>query len=117
MKSYKVLLLLLCINYIYSVTLSCSEVIDPTKEACTNAGVSEEDKERGFMYCCYLKYKEARDKKEREKCKRLTEYQYNNIDDYVKYNKLLETETDDFSVECSSIFLKFSFLSLILLLF
>ena len=117
MKSYQVLLSLLCINYIYSATLSCDDVEIPTKEACISAGLSGEDKERGYMYCCYIRYKKAGNKKERETCEKLNEYQYKNIDDYVKYNKLLETETDDFIVECSSIFLKFSFLSLILLLF
>jgi len=116
MKSYQVLLSLLCINYIYSVTLSCTDVVNPTKEAC-NAVLSGEDKEKGYMYCCYVKYKVAGDNKEIERCRGLTEYQYKNIDDYVKYNKIYHSRSDDFNVECSSIFFKFSFLSLILLLF
>ena len=116
MKSYQVLLSLLCINYIYSATLSCTDVENPTKEACINAGLSAEDIERGYMYCCYIRYKVAGDNKERERCRRLTEYQYKNIDDYVKYYKLLDIGNEDFNVECSSIFFKFSFLSLILLL-
>ena len=116
MKSYQVLLSLLCINYIYSATLSCTDVENPTKEACINAGLSEEDKERGYMYCCYVKYKYAGNNDIRERCRRLNEYQYKNIDDYVKYYKLLDIGNEDFNVECSSIFFKFSFLSLILLL-
>ena len=114
MKSYQVLLALLCINYIYSETPRCKHIENPTKEAC-NSGLTDEDKKNGYMYCCYARYKRA-DGKERTDCVGLTDYQYKSIDDYVKYIKLIEIENDDLNIECGSIFFKFSFLSLILLL-
>ena len=115
MKIYQVLLILLCINYIYSVTVDCRRVENPSKETC-NAGLSEEDKERGYKYCCFVRYKELGDNEEKTECEPITEYQYKNIDEYVKFYKLFEIKSDDFNIECGSNFFKFSFLSLILLL-
>jgi len=116
MKAYQVLLALLCINYIYSETIRCNDIENPSKEVC-NAGLSDKDKEKGYMYCCYLRYKRTTDKEERKSCERLSEYQYKNLDEYVKFYKLFEIESDDFNIECGSTFFKFSVLSLILLLF
>jgi len=115
MKGYLVLLALLCINYVYPVTLRCDYNENPSKETC-NAGLSDDDKNEGYMYCCYIRYKRIKDKTEKKTCKALTEYQYKYIDDFIKFYELFEVETDDFNVECGSNFFKFSFLSLILLL-
>ena len=115
MKTYQVLLALLCINYIYSETVRCDEFDNPSKEVC-NAGLSDKDKERGYLYCCYIRYKRPRDKEERKSCQPLTEYQYKNLDEYIKYYKLFEVDSDDFNIECGSTFFKFTVLSLILLL-
>ena len=115
MKIYQVLLILLCINYIYSVTVDCRRIENPSKEAC-NAGLSEEDKEDGKKYCCFIRFKRPGETKDETLCRAITEYQYKNIDEYTKYYRVFELSTDDFNIECSSIFFKFSFLSLILLL-
>ena len=115
MKSYQVLLALLCINYIYSEAPTCMDVEKPTKEAC-NAALTDEDKKDGYMYCCYAKFKYSGYEKEEAECVPFTEYRYKNIDDFIKYIKLMEFKSDDLSIDCSSNFFKFSFLSLILLL-
>ena len=115
MKIYQVLLILLCINYIYSVTVDCRRVENPSKETC-NAGLSEEDKEDGKTHCCFIRFKRSGAPKDETLCSAITEYQYKNIDELAKYFSLFEIATDDFNIECSSIFVKFSFLSLILLL-
>ena len=115
MKGYQVLLALLCINYIYSVTLRCAYNENASKETC-NAGLSDDDKNDGYMYCCYLRYKIYTEQKEEKRCKPVTEFQYKNIDYLLKYIKIFELGSDDINLECGSNFFKFSFLSLILLL-
>ena len=115
MKIYQLLLILLIINYIYSESVSCSNTHNPTQERC-KAALYPEDLERGYKYCCFVRYKELGDNEEKTECEPITEYQYKNIDEYVKFYKLFEIKSDDFNIECGSNFFKFSFLSLILLL-
>ena len=113
MKIYQVLLLILCV--IYPVTLYCNGVRNPSNETC-KAGLTEEDKQNGDKYCCFVRYKRTGATGDEKVCRAITEYQYKNIDEYGKYYSIYLLGTDDYNIECGSIFFKFNFLSLILLL-
>lgn len=110
MKLYQIILLLLC----FSLVLNCSShSSDASKDVC-NKDLTEEEKAKGYTHCCYIRYKlEKQD--ERKGCEIYNKYRFDHIKDFLK-QMYFEAGTDDFNIECSSSYVKFGLLSLILIL-
>lgn len=71
---------------------------------------SDDDKNSRYEYCCYLE--DGDDKS----CVPLTKYQYENIKDYAKIQKLTGPVSEDAKIDCKSLYLEISLLSILLLL-
>ena len=71
-----------------------------------------------YKYCCYAKYEiKEGDKKTVEGCTELTQNNYDNIKDYIKeWEKDPEFEVKVKKLDCHSVYLTGSILSLLLLL-
>ena len=114
MKIYKVVLLLLCITYIYSANERCIDIESPSVESCSK-GLTQIDINNGLAKCCFGKYKEHKNSEEKVICGAITQNQFDNID-YVIHMAKIMSGRYEMSIDCGSIFFKFSFLCLILIL-
>ena len=115
MKSYKCLILLLLISFIYSKNYCDWEkeaVQKPSKaEDCTSNKVNN-------GYCCYEKSKSG------NSCSGISPNRYKTVVYTAKAGKICDydknsedcVENDDFSIECKSNYLVFSSLLLVLLI-
>ena len=113
MKVYQTLAFLLLINYIICDKNYCKGApSDPTKaDDCTS-------KKNDGGYCCFVKYRDSKE------CEAYGPERYKHIVQYAKYLKKCHPKKDDdddceeykdFSIECSSSYLIFSLLSLLIL--
>jgi len=105
MKFYSLILLFILITFINS---KCSDVKGTKASDCQNK-LSDNEKEKGYSYCCYVKATTD------EGCARLTKDSYNNIKKAIKD---LETERslEIKSLDCHSLFLKFGLVNILLFL-
>ena len=115
MKSYALLIALLCIIFIHSIEESegegCYNVKYPSKENCTNA-LSDSEKKDGYEKCCFFRGKVV---KERKQCIGFTKYQFEHLVDFIEQIKF-DAGTDDMNIECGSVYFKFGLISLICLI-
>ena len=114
MKTYQVILSLLCIAYIYSAIDTCEDIRSPSVETCSK-GLSQIDINDGYSKCCFGKNKRYKNSEESTTCVPLAQNQFENLEYMIHVGKL-NGEIYEASVDCSSVFFKFSFLSLILIL-
>ena len=114
MKIYQFLLSLLCFAYIYSATETCLTIIPPSVESCSK-GLSQEDINDGYSKCCFYKQKRHKNSEELKACFLFRQNQLENLEYMIHFEKTFN-EIYEASVDCSSVFFKLSFLSLILIL-
>ena len=114
MKIYQVILSLLCFAYIYSEINTCEDIRSPSVETCSK-GLTQLDISLGFSKCCLTKTKRYKNSEEKIGCTPFSENQFENLEYMIHVGKL-NGEIYEASVDCSSVFFKFSFLSLILIL-
>jgi len=100
MKIFPFVILLCLIIFTYQ---DCSA--GTKKEDCK---VSETDKKNGKEYCCFLDVEKT--------CLPLTKYQYKHINDLVKSYRL-DGGSEDAKIDCKSLYLEISIISLLFLLF
>jgi hypothetical protein len=106
MKSLEIIIVLCLIIFTYQSCISGTK-----KEDCKAENLDENtEKKLGYEYCCYV---EDGDNKS---CAALTKYQYENIKDYIKYMKLRSPVSEDAKIDCKSLYLEISILSILLLL-
>ena len=79
-----------------------------TNKDCKKENLSDTEKKTA-EYCCFIKDSEG------TVCSALSKYQYKHIKDMIK-NARLEGSGDDYSIDCKSLYLEISLLSLLLLL-
>ena len=102
MKFFELIILLCLIIFTYQ---DCDA--ERTKENCK---LSDEDKKDGLEYCCFAE--DGDDKR----CVGLTKYQYKHIKDFVKLKRLRDGASEDATIDCKSLYLQISLLSILLLL-
>ena len=108
MKSLEIIIVLCLIIFTYQ---DCDQGNGVKKEDCKAENLDEvTEKKLGYEYCCYV---EDGDDKE---CVPLTKYQYKNIKDFVKLQKLTYPYSEDTKIDCKSLYLEISLLSILLLL-
>jgi hypothetical protein len=105
MKTFQLLALLCLIIYTYQ---TC-EKRHANKEECKAENLDDEEKKTA-EYCCFSKGGE-----DDGSCSPYTKYQYKHIKDLIKYGRLNGAD-DDYSIDCKSLYLQISLLSLLLLL-
>ena len=105
MKTFQLLALLCLILY---SNQSC-EKDSAKKEDCKTENFDDEEKKYA-EYCCFAKGGE-----DDGSCVAYTKYQYKHIKDIIKYGRL-NGASDDYSIDCKSLYLQISLLSLLLLL-
>ena len=114
MKSYKILILLLLVSFIYS-----KEYCDHEKEAVQKPSKAQDcnDNKKNGGYCCYIKSKDG------NFCNDVSPNRYKTVVYSVKIGKMCDydgksedcVENDDYSIDCKSNYIVFSSLLLILL--
>ena len=114
MKTYQVILSLLCFAYIYSEINTCEDIRSPSVETCSK-GLTQYDISLGFSKCCLTKSKRYKNSEESTTCVPLAQNQFENLEYMIQLTKIIG-EVYELSVDCSSVFFKLSFLSLILIL-
>ena len=114
MKTYQVILSLLCFTYIYSAIETCEEIRSPSAETCSK-GLSQYDIIKGYSKCCFTKEKRHKNSEESIACTPFSQNQLENLEYMIHLGKIFG-EVYELSVDCSSVFFKLSFLSLILIL-
>jgi hypothetical protein len=102
MKFFELIILLCLILFSYQ---RCRD--GQKKEDCK---LSDEDKEDGDEYCCFVE--DGDDKN----CVGLTKYQYKHIKDFAKLQRLQGVASEDSKIDCKSLYLQISLLSILLLL-
>ena len=102
MKTFQILALLCLIIYTYQ---RCG---GETKENCKVENLSDDEKKTA-EYCCFVKGGWDGDE-----CEAYSKYQYKHIKEIIKNARLGGLE--DYSVDCKSLYLQISVLSLLLLL-
>ena len=108
MKSLEIIIVLCLIIFTYQY---CSKSSGAKKEDCKAENLDDTyEKKQGYEYCCYV---EDGDNKS---CVPLTKYQYENIKDYAKIMRLTGPASEDAKIDCKSLFLEISILSILLLL-
>ena len=107
MKTFQLIALLCLIIYTYQQTY-CSKSTT-NKEDCKAENLHSTEKDAGKEYCCY--YKNGNN----TGCSALSKYQYKHIKDYIEV-QLLRGYKDDYSIDCKSLYLQISLLSILLLL-
>ena len=105
MKTFQLLALLCLIIYTYQ---DCHNENNPKKEDCKTENFNDIEK-KNAEYCCFIKDGDD------TACSALSKYQYKHIKDMIK-NARLEGSGDDYSIDCKSLYLQISLLSLLLLL-
>ena len=105
MKTFQLLALLCLIIYTYQ---TC-EKHNANKEDCKAENLDDDEKKTA-EYCCF--FKDGDD----TWCDSLSEYRYKHIKDVIKVARLEEGVDDDYSIDCKSLYLQISLLSLLLLL-
>ena len=105
MKTFQLLALLCLILY---SNQKC-EKSNAKKEDCKTENLDAEEKKYA-EYCCFVK-----DGEDDGSCEAYSKYQYKHIKDVIKYSRL-DGESDDLSIDCKSLYLQISLLSLLLLL-
>lgn len=116
MKLLTFIISILLLSYI--ITSECERKENPKKDSdCKDLTV---DTASGYKYCCYAKYeyKEGGDKKTAEFCTELKQNDYDKIKDYIKdwENEEKEYGLKFKKLDCHSVYLTGSILSLLLLL-
>ena len=104
MKTFQLLALLCLIIYTYQ---TC-EKHNANKEDCKAENLDDDEKKTA-EYCCFIKDGDD------TVCSALSKYQYKHIKDIIKYGRL-DGADDDYSIDCKSLYLQISLLSLLLLL-
>lgn len=84
--------------------------IDNCKNRLNSTGV-----DKGYSKCCYIEYKRPGENELRKNCISLTEYQYEHIVDFIKYQQL-SVENVDEKIDCKSFNLYLSLISLIFII-
>ena len=102
MKFFELIIVLCLIIFTYQ---DCND--NNKKEDCK---LSDDDKKRGYEYCCFVEDGDSKD------CIGLTKYQYKHIKDYVKMMRLEGDASEDATIDCKSLYLQISLLSILLLL-
>ena len=114
MKSYKILILLLLVSFIYSKSYCDYEkeaALKPSKAEDCNANKKDDG------YCCYMKSKRG------NFCVGYSQKRYKTVVYSVQIGRICDdddnsedcVENDDFSIDCKSNYIVFSSLLLILL--
>ena len=99
MKIFPFVIVLCLIIFSYQL---CSD--GQKKEDCK---ISDDEKKAGKEYCCY--------NDQEKECQALTKYQYKHIKDLVKFH-LLAGVSEDLKIDCKSLYLQLSMISLLFLL-
>ena len=108
MKSLEIIIVLCLIIFTYQL---CSKSSGAKKEDCKAENLDDTyEKKQGYEYCCYVE--DGDDKS----CAPLSKYQYENIKDFIKYMKLRSPVSEDAKIDCKSLYLEISILSILLLL-
>jgi hypothetical protein len=105
MKTFQLLALLCLIIFTYQLCYKD----DANKEDCKAENLSDEEKKTA-EYCCF--FKDGDD----TWCSPLSEYRYKHIKDVIKMERLEEGYDENYSIDCKSLYLQISLLSLLLLL-
>ena len=108
MKSLEIIIVLCLIIFTYQ---DCEKRSGAKKEDCKAENLDENsEKKIGYEYCCYI------ENGDNKSCEPLTKYQYDNIKDYAKIMKLMGPVSEDAKIDCKSLYLEISLLSILLLL-
>jgi hypothetical protein len=112
MKFIHTLAFLLLIGYIICDETTCRTEANPTVDNCKKINVDG-------GHCCY--YESPKRTTYSKGCTSITNYEYDNIKTYAKYEQTFggdnkETEDKDAKIDCKSFFLQFTSIILILLL-
>lgn len=111
MKKFQYLIFLYLIIYIHS----CSVGTNPTKASdCKDENLSGKEKDNG-VHCCYKTYKRTSDGGEGKVCDAVSKTAYENMKDYIKFSEMFNPSQSEVSIDCNSIYLSFSLISLFLL--
>ena len=110
MKFIQIIALLYLISFTYQECYGKEK-----KDDCKADNLSDDEKEEGGEYCCFMKNAYSSSFKDGH-CIALTKYQYKHINDYIK-SELLNGAHEDISIDCKSFYLEISLLSLLLFLF
>ena len=105
MKTFQLLAFLCLIIFTYQL---CSKY-DAKKEDCKAENLSDDEKKLA-EYCCFFK------DGDNTWCGPLSEYRYKHIKDVIKISRLENGYDEDYSIDCKSLYLQISLLSLLLLL-
>jgi hypothetical protein len=112
MKSFLFIFVLSLLSLSSVLSEDCINIKGATKDIC-NKGLSEADK-KYYERCCYVKYRADGADKDTEKCLPLTKYKFEHMLDVKKQYAFDYSNT--WVIECNSNYVKFSLLSLVLLL-
>ena len=109
MKSLEIIIVLCLIIFTYQ---ACGGPANK-KEDCKAENLGTSEKDKGYEYCCYAEINDNA-----KGCLALSKYQYENIKDYIKNFKLNAEVpvSEDTKIDCKSLYLEISLLSILLLL-
>ena len=111
--------ILLFLNFLTYINCECGSTDEVTKKKeCNNRELSSSEKNGGGYKCCYVnsKIKAGGETTELKYCYSISEYNYNNIKDYVKNIKDMKG-VKKYSIECNANYYKFFYIILIILFF
>ena len=112
MKSFLFIFVLSLLSLSSVLSEDCKYIKGATKDVC-NKGLSENDK-KYYERCCYVKYRKDGRDTDTEQCLPLTKYKFEQMLDVKKQYAFDYSNT--WVIECNSNYVKFSLLSLVLLL-
>ena len=120
MKIYQILLISLCLLAFISSTCQPDEENNKIREDddCINRQLSEQEKSSTYTRCCFIRRKlDDNTRKGKEySCIAITENDYKNIKKLVKQMEG-DTGIKDVDIDCKATFIKYTLLSIYLLLF
>lgn len=109
MTKLQFFIFLILVAYIHS---SCSGTASSAGD-CKDDMLSDIQK-GNEMHCCYVTSKGLSDNQEYKNCDAISKVGYENLGDYIKYSEMMGLGKD-VSVDCKSLYLQFSLISLFLL--
>ena len=99
MKSYQIIIILISFVYIFSECLTFKTTSNKTE--CTQSELSEQEKAKGFIKCCYYNYTSLINDNTNSMCIGLYEEQYKKIKKFINKTQD-EQEVEIHSIDCKS---------------
>ena len=111
MKSYQIIIILISFVYTFSECLTFKTI--SIKTECTQSELSEQEKEIGFIKCCYYNYTHLTHDNTNSMCIGLYEDQYKKIKKFINKTQE-EQDVEIHSIDCKSIYLQIEIILLII---